>query len=116
MSLAATRLSLTHRATTQRPSSGTDTWGTPDVPEWNDRLTDLPCRLWTSAGREVIANTSTIVVVEDLRMIVTVDTDVTEQDRISAVTDRGAELVAGASIRAVLRLSDHLELVLMRAA
>jgi hypothetical protein len=47
-------------------------------------------------------------------MIVTLATDVTEADRIGAITDRGAAvIVTPLSIRAVLRRTDHLELVLV---
>lgn len=118
MGLVSSRLSLTHRATIQRDSSiGTaDTWGTPSAPSFQDHLTDLPCRVQTTAGREAV-DASTLVVVEDMRLLVTVDTDVTEQDRVSVVTYRGDAIVAGpVSIRAVLRHQDHLELVLVRLA
>lgn len=116
MSLVTTRLSLTHRATIQRASSTDDGWNSDGTPEWADHLTELPCRAWATAGRELVANTSTAIVVEDWRMIVQLGTDVTENDRITAVTDRGDQVLAGASIRAVLHNKDHLELILVRAA
>lgn len=115
MSLAATRLSLTHRATIQRSSSGTSDWNVEDDPTWADHLTALPCRAWATAGREAVANSNTPVVVEDWRMIVPLDTDVTENDRVAIVTDRSGTVLAGAQIRSVLRNQDHLELLLVRA-
>lgn len=116
MSLVATRLSLTHRATIQRGTTPGDDWNGDGKPVWADHLTDLPCRVWATAGRELVANTTTPVVVEDWRMIVQLDTDVMENDRVSEVTDRGDQVLAGASIRAVLRNQDHLELILVRSA
>lgn len=116
MSLAATRLSLTHRATIRRATSSGDDWNGDGPPTWADHLTDVPCRVWAAAGREIVANADTPVVVEDWRMIVTLDTDVTDTDQVGAVTDRGAPVLAGATIRAVLRNQDHLELILVRAS
>lgn len=118
MSLISSRLSLKHRVTFQRDASigTTDSWGGPNVPAFADHLVDVPCRVWTSAGHEAV-NATTAVVVEDMRLLVALDTDVTEQDRVSAVTYRGDSIVAGpVSIRAVMRHQDHLELVLVRIA
>lgn len=117
MSLASTRLSLIHRATIQRAATTTDTWGNPaGSPVWSDHLSGLVCRLWAAAGREAVDPT-TVAVVEDLRLIVPLGTDVTEQDRVGAVTFRGSQILAGpTSIRAVLHNDDHLELVLVRIA
>lgn len=116
MSLAATRLSLTHRATIRRATFAGDDWNGDGPATWADHLTDLPCRVWATAGRELVANADTPVVVEDLRMLVTLDTDVTDKDQIGAVTARGAPVLAGATIRAVLRNADHIELILVRAS
>lgn len=117
MSLIASRLSLIHRATIQRDQNagtiGTD--GFPETPDWQDHLTGLPCRLWATAGRETVTDRTTVVVVEDLRLFCTVDTDVTTADRLGDVTWRGDTILAGpVSIRAVLRHLDHLELILVR--
>lgn len=116
MSLASTRLSLTHLMTIQRDANaGTDNgWGNPDSPDWQPHLTDVPCRSWADAGRETVDATTTVVV-EDLRVIVTIGTDVTERDRLGDITHRGHVVVKGPTgIRAVLRNQDHLELVLVR--
>lgn len=117
MGLVSSRLSLTHRVTIQRDANaGTaDNWGAPATPDWQNYLT-VPCRAWTTAGHEAV-DASTLVVVEEMRLLVTLDTDVTERDRISVVTYRGNTIVAGpVGIRAVLRHHDHLELVLVRIA
>lgn len=117
MSLVSSRLSLTHAASVERDGNAgqTDSDGYPLSPDWQTHLAAQPCRLWATAGREVVADTTTVVVVEDLRLIVTVETDIDETDRIASVSYRGDTILAGpVSIRAVLRHQDHLELVLVR--
>lgn len=119
MSLVSSRLSLIHLATVQRDQNAgaVDDAGFAEDPDWEDHLTDLPCRLWATAGREAVTDSTTLVVVEDLRLVVTVDTDVTEADRLGDVTYRGTTILARPTqIRAVLRRADHLELVLARIA
>lgn len=107
MSLIASRLSLTHLVTIER-NAGADSgdgWG--KSTEWQPHLVDLPCRAWASAaprrGDEIVEGTN-IVVIENLRIIVPADTDVTNSDRIATVTTRGQTVVDGpVDIRAVLR-------------
>src|SRR5690242_10787800 len=96
MSLVSSRLSLTHSCTIQRDANlGTpDDWGTPSTPDWQDHLTGQPCRAWTMAGREQM-DSSTTAVIEDMRMIVPLGTDVTEQDRVGDVTYRGDTIIVG---------------------
>lgn len=117
MSLASTRLSLIHSAVVQRAATTTDSWGnTGGSPVWSNHFSALPCRLWAAAGREAV-DAATVTVVEDLRMIVALGTDVTERDRLGDVSYRGTVILPGpTSIRAVLHNADHLELVLVRIA
>lgn len=117
MSLVTIALSCTHRTTVQRDANA-DTLnavGAQESPAWSDHLTDLPCRAWTTAGREQL-DATTSVVVEDTRCIVALGTDVTEQDRLNGVTDKdGNTIIAGLiGIRAVIAHTDHLELMLVR--
>lgn len=117
MSLASTRLSLIHRCTIERDTATAGSWGTPDTANWQTHLTDVPCRTWAAAGREAVENTTTVTVVEDVRVIVPLGTDVTERDRVASVTYRGGNVQEGPlGIRAVLHRADHLELVLVRIA
>lgn len=117
MSLVAARLSLIHRCTIERGSSSPDEWGNPGPPTWSAHLSDQPCRTWATAGREVVTDTTTVVVVEDVRLILPLGTDVTEQDRVASVTYRGDTVQAGPlGIRAVLVNQDHIELLLVRVA
>jgi hypothetical protein len=115
MSLVSTRLALKHLCTVERDAtSTTNGWGTKAAPNWQPNATNVPCKFWATAGREDVDG-DTFAAVEDLRLIVPADTDVTERDRIGDVTDRGAVALAGpTSIRAILRRADHLELVLVR--
>lgn len=80
---------MTHRCTVQRDGqAGTDDWGQPDVPSWANHLTDQACRYSEGAtGREVEEPGKTAVVYEP-RLIFPHGTDVTEKDRITAITDR----------------------------
>jgi hypothetical protein len=109
---------LTHSCTIQRDANaGTaDAFGQPNPPSWQNHLASLPCRTQAAAGREAVANTTTVVVIEDVRLVVQSGTDVTEADRVSSVTYRGDEIQAGPlTIRAKLVHQDHIELVLVRA-
>lgn len=115
MSLVSSRLSLKHRCTIER-NEAEGAWGDPAAPDWQEASTDVACRFWTTAGRETVDATTTVVI-EDMRLIVPLGTDVTEKDRIVDVTSRGQAIAAGPiGIRAVLQHSDRLELVLVRLA
>lgn len=118
MSVVSARLSLIHLTTVQRDANAAtdDGWGggNPDSHDWQDHLTDLPCRYWVTVGRER-TDATTEVVVEDMRLIVELGTDVTGRDRLGGITYRGDTIAAGPiGIRAVLQQKDHLELVLVR--
>lgn len=120
MSLTSTRLSLTHLCTVERDANagGTDDgWGNPQAPDWQSHLADLPCRLWATHGREQVADGTTITPVADLRLIVPLGTDVTDGDRVAAVTSRGDTVQAGPlGVRALLPRRDHLELLLTKVS
>ena len=115
MSLISTGLPLVHRATVQRDAStGIDAMGNKDVPDWQTHISDLPCFYWATAGSEM-TDATTQVVLQDMRLLVKLGTDVTEKDRIGDITNRGDVIVNGSiGIRAVLAHEDHLELILVR--
>lgn len=118
MSLVASRVSLVHRTRIQRDqnASSLNAAGAQESPDWQDHLTGVRCRFWTSTGREVLDPT-TDVVAEDMRMIVPLGTDVTEQDRLAGVCYRDDFIATGPiGIRAVIQRKDHLELLLVRIA
>lgn len=116
MSLVSSRIGLRHRCTIERDANAAteDAWGNPQAPNWQPLATDVPCRAIADSGREPVDADRTVVVV-DLRLLLPLGTDVTERDRISAVSERGAEyLDAPFGIEAVLRRRTHLELHLVR--
>lgn len=117
MSLASSRLGFTYACTIQRnAATGTDGRGQPGLPDWQDHLTDEPCRFWADTGREMIEGQGTVEPVLDLRLVLSADADVTEADRVASISYRGGTVQDGPlGIRAVLRRPDHIELVLVKA-
>lgn len=115
MSLSSSRVGYRHRVTVLRDTGTRDSWGDPTGPAWVEALADVPCRAWTNGGREPIAD-DRVAVVEDRRISVALGTDITEADRVSAVTDAaGREVFDGPmSVSVVLRHSDHQELLVER--
>ena len=115
MSLIASGLSLIHQTTVERDTAtGTNPHGGKAAPDWQPHLTALPCFYWATTGSEP-TDATTQVVAQDMRLLVQLGTDVTEQDRLGDITYRGGTIVAGPTgIRAVLHHHDHLEVVLLR--
>lgn len=100
---------MVHRCQLQRDANA----GIADSPNFQNLGAAVPCYLWTSAGREA-ESTGQVTVVEDLRALIPLGTDITVTDRIATVVDRlGQTVDAGPlTVEAVLRRNDHLELVL----
>lgn len=114
MSLVSSRIALRHRCTFERDGAAADAWGNPGSPVWAEHLADVPCRVIVDAGREPVDSDRTVVVV-DMRLLVPLSTDVTEDDRVSEILERGSAYTDGPlGIEAVLRRRDHLELLLRR--
>lgn len=114
MSLVSSGLSLIHVTTVERDESEPAGWGDASVPDWQPHLTSLRCRYWATFGREQM-DAESQVVIEDMRLIVPLGTDVTEKDRLGDITYQGTTIVTGpVGIRAVLAHKDHLELILVR--
>jgi hypothetical protein len=113
MSLVSSRLSLTHLCTVERDvNQHHERVGNPAAPNWQPLATERAC---ASSGRPPAASDvdgDTFAAVEDMRLIVPADTDVTERDRIGDVTDRGAVTLFRRADRDPLRPPprDHLEL------
>lgn len=110
---------LTHRGVTQRDANAgsNDGWGNPNPPNWQTHLSAQPCRTQAAAGHDTIEGTTTVVFIEDIRLILPLGTDITDQDRILSVTDRGITVQDGPLvIRAILTHQDHLEVVLVKVA
>lgn len=114
MSQYSIQLALVHSCTIQRDASTPNPHGGPGTPDWQDHLTDVPCKLWTLTGMEQ-TTAQTWVVDQGQRLIVPHGTDVTEADRIGDISYRGTVICPGpTSIRAVVYRQDHLELFLVR--
>lgn len=106
---------MVHRCTLERDAAHAtpDGYGLPGEADWQLLAADLPCFLWSTAERELISAERSEVL-EDLRLLLPLATDVTERDRVNGVKDRlGAWIRQGAlGIGAVMRKHDHLELAL----
>tara|TARA_R100000789_G_scaffold1291_3_gene4266 strand:- start:83 stop:427 length:345 start_codon:yes stop_codon:yes gene_type:complete len=89
------RGAMVYRATVERDTeTGTDSYGNPLPPSWGSHIT-LPCRVYND-GKTMIVDGGKTATVEVLRMSFPLDKDVTEDDRITAITDRkGTSLYSG---------------------
>ncbi len=107
---------MVHRAVVQRDTAtGTGAWNTPPAPTWAAHLAAAKCFAWSVAGREVVDNTKTVVV-EDIKAIFPLGTDLTEKDRITNITDRqSVVLFAGPmGVEKIQRHVSHLEASLVK--
>lgn len=106
------RATMTHRALVERGVSvGTDDFGHPNPPAWDTHIASLPCRLWTKSERE-IADGNKLVILAVHKLLVPLNTDITESDRIASIKDRLGNTLVGnlMLIRSVIRKETHLEL------
>jgi hypothetical protein len=89
---------MIHRCTLQRDASRTttpDPYGNHELPSWQTHLSDLHCRWWFQATRTIM-NGDTQQEVQVRKLVVPLDTDVTEDDRVLEVVDRrGRQLSVG---------------------
>lgn len=113
MSLALARRRMRHRCTIQRNASrGTSTnpWGADDTADWQSHLTNLPCWFWQEGrGSRTVMDSDKVVEISVKRVMVPLDADVTEDDRVLSVTDRlGATVATGPMRIDVVRVTkDH---------
>lgn len=105
--------SMRHRADVQRDAAaGADDWNNAPAPNWQAHLSGVRCFVWSRTRRERVDDEKTAVI-EDLRCMMPIGTDVTERDRIAVVKDRaGAQLYGLMTIEGVQRHGTHLELAL----
>lgn len=113
MTLLSSRVGMIHRCDTERDQNlGTpDAWGNPSTPDWETNLTGQVCRAFTQAVRQPI-EAQEQAFIETRTIIVPVDADITEQDRITDVTDTGGNVIFHGPmiIRGRLAYRDHAEL------
>jgi hypothetical protein len=108
------RSRMTQRALVQRSTSpGEDDYGNPLPGSWATHIAALPCWWYGSTEREAV-DEETTAVVTDIKVMVPLSADVTEQDRIAGIVDRlGTTVLPGIlGIETVLRLRSHKQLTL----
>lgn len=107
---------LTMRAVMLRnTAAGTDPRGHQLPPVWTANGT-LRCFVWSNASREAVDGDKTAMI-EDMRGLFALGSDIDEGDRVSAVTDKaGTVLIAGPMEveGPVQRKHTHLEAALKR--
>lgn len=109
------RNQMTYRATVQRDAAaGTDDWGQAVQPDYQPHGT-FDCRVWSRQRRELVGDDRTAVV-EDLRAMFPLGSDLQNRDRITALADRrGDTVLPGAFLIGPLQLKgDHIEAALER--
>jgi hypothetical protein len=118
---------LTEQAVVQRDISSADGYGSTTGPNWQ-YLSTIPCRLWWLRSEGIrSANRRWVTPARDVPMdegglLVPLDTDITELDRITAInvynSQTGTWLPYAAgnyTITAVLKEEDHMEIDVSRA-
>lgn len=79
---------MTFRSTIQRNmATGTDPLGNPAPPDWQDLATDVPCYAWQGAGKGETRTVDVLATLDQWSLVLPADTDLTEADRITAITD-----------------------------
>lgn len=109
---------MTQRALVQRHTSpGNDDYDNPLPATWATHVEALPCWLHASTEREAVTDESTAVVT-DLKAMVPLSADITEQDRIASITDRrGVVIESGIlGIETILNQRSHKALTLSRVS
>lgn len=107
---------MVHLAVVQRDTAtGTGDWNTDKAPTWTAHLAAAKCFAWSNAGREVVDVVKTVVV-EDIKAIFPLGTDITEKDRITDITDRKSVVLFGGpmGIEKIQRHASHLEASLVK--
>lgn len=113
MSLTSPAFRMLDRCTFERDeNAGTLDDGAVEAADWQEHLSDVPCRAWVTRGDEEVADGVTVVPATTFHIAVSVDTDVTEADRVASITFFGETSQDGPlGVRAVLRRRNHIELI-----
>ncbi len=98
-------------------ATASDDWNNPVEPAWATSVADVPCWAYLKT-RKVIGDDGKTALIQDLRLMVPLDTAVTEDNRIDNIVDRlGTVLFEGPySISSVERHVTHLQLILDRVS
>lgn len=110
------RSTFRHRCVIERDAAVEDEFGAEVTADWRPLVEDQPCRFWQrfALGSAEAVDATRTVAVEELRLLVPRNTDVTVADRIGGITNRlGTPLIDGPlRIDSVLIKSKFLELSL----
>lgn len=112
------RSRMTQRALVQRfTSPGTDDFGNPLPGTWSTHIAALAIWLYGSTEKEAVTEETTAVVT-DLKALVPLAADITEQDRISGITDRKGTVIEPGilGIETILYQRSHKALTLSRVS
>lgn len=114
------RSKMTMRTTIERDIAAEDPWGGDAEPNWQPHLPDVPCYGYIastggSAGRVAIDENRTVTI-EDRRVGMPLDTDVTSAHRLTDIVDRQGQVLFDGpmEIGGILRRTTHLELIVKR--
>lgn len=105
---------MTHRAHVQRDTQGTvDEYGQYEPAVWVTHIASLACKFYTSSRMEQVAQTTQVV--STVRLMIPVNADVSERDRIVDIRDRlGAVIETGPwNVKSVEYKRSHRECLLV---
>jgi len=111
----STRNRMMHRALVQRDTTATtDAYGQPDVPTWTTHIPAQPCYFWEPSAQRGEQRGERNADLYSQRLLVPLGTDITEEDRISGISDRRGRTVSDGvfGITQIVRKPDHLLLAL----
>lgn len=105
---------MTMRCVIERDTTaGTNSAGYEQTPTWTTLASGVPCRMWDDERTSRSDQDGRVrTFYSDRKVILALDTDVTDEDRIGDVTDRrGNTLFTGpARVDEIRRRHDHIEL------
>lgn len=108
---------LTHRAVVERNvATGEDAWGGSTAPDFQPLHSALACFAWSNQSRELADGMKTAMI-EDLRLLVSLDADLKEGDEITSITKRNGDVVITGRLKVegpVQFKHNHLEAALQR--
>ena len=99
----------------QNTEAGKDPYGHLKPPVYVSKATDVPCLVYTKMREEIIDGDKQALV-EEIRALFSLTSNVVEADRIASIKDRlGVTLFAGPMIiETIQRRRDHFEMMLKR--
>lgn len=104
---------MVYLCTIERNTASADAWGGSGAPGWQSHLVNVPCMLMVSGGAESAGNDRTAVVI-NITLYVPVDLDITESDRVGAISGFGGDLYSNLDIESVADTPTRTELSLKR--